>query len=126
MAGYKIMEDTRAEQKEALEILMEFNERLLKNMKIIVKELSDERLEDTDNFLKGIVDAINWEVQVVNGTMELLNEGKERVNKEEFNNKIVALSEALQGKEDSKTAEAFKNLIPVFEVLGDVASEVVA
>ena len=62
------MEDNRAEQKEALEILLEFNERLVKNMKIVVKELSGQRLDDTDKFIKGIVDAINWEVQVVNGT----------------------------------------------------------
>ena len=76
------MEDNRAEQKEALEILLEFNERLVKNMKIVVKELSGQRLDDTDKFIKGIVDAINWEVQVVNGTMELLNGGRQRVDKE--------------------------------------------
>ena len=50
----------RAEQIEALQVLEEFNGRLVKNMEIIVKELSGERLDDTDQFLKGIVDAINW------------------------------------------------------------------
>ena len=69
------MEDARKEQLEALEVLTEFNERLVKNMNIIVKELSGERLDDTDKFLKSIVDAINWEIQVVNGTMEVLNDG---------------------------------------------------
>ena len=34
------MEDNRKEQIEALEVLLEFNERLVKNMHIIVKELS--------------------------------------------------------------------------------------
>ena len=38
------MEDNRKEQIEALEVLLEFNERLVKNMKIIVKELSGKRL----------------------------------------------------------------------------------
>ena len=33
------MEDIRNEQKEALETLVEFNEKLVKNMNIIVKEL---------------------------------------------------------------------------------------
>lgn len=120
------MEDNRAEQKEALEILKEFNDRLLKNMNIIVKELSGERLDDTNKFLKGIVDAINWEVQVVNGTMELLNEEKERVNKEVFNTRIIALSDAISSKEDQKMAEAIKNLIPEFEALGQAAEEVTA
>lgn len=48
------MEDNRAEQIEALQVLEEFNGRLVKNMEIIVKELSGERLDDTDQFLKGI------------------------------------------------------------------------
>lgn len=45
-----IMEDNRKEQLEALEVLGEFNERLVKNMKIIAKELSGSRLDDTDKF----------------------------------------------------------------------------
>ena len=99
------MEDARKEQLEALEVLAEFNDRLVKNMNIIVKELSGERLDDTDKFLKSIVDAINWEIQVVNGTMEALNDGKERVNKESFNAAVVALSRAIGENDDAKMAE---------------------
>ena len=119
------MEENRLEQKEALQTLVEFNERLVKNMNIIVKELSGQRLDDTDKFL-GILDAVNWEVQVMNGTMELLNEGKERINKEEFNNKILELSKALKAKDDAKQAEAIRDLIPAFESLEEAAKEVIA
>ena len=114
------MEDARKEQLEALEVLAEFNERLVKNMNIIVKELSGERLDDTDKFLKSIVDAINWEIQVVNGTMEVLNDGKERVNKESFNAAVTALGQSI-GEND----EEFKKIIPVFEQLGVSAKEVI-
>lgn len=124
--GEKIMEDTRMEQKEALETLVEFNSRLVKNMEILVKELSGARLEDTDKFLKGIIDAVNWEVQVMNGTMELLNEGQERIQKEEFNKKILALGEGIKVKDDSKMAAAIKDLIPEFKKLGIAAQEVIA
>lgn len=120
------MGDNRVEQKEALETLMEFNERLVKNMNIVIKELSGERLDDTDKFLKSIVDAMNWEVQVMNGTMELLNEGKERINKEIFNQKILDLGEALKEKSDAKEADAIRNLLPEFENLGLAAKEVIA
>lgn len=120
------MEDNRAEQKEALEVLVEFNERLVKNMNIIIKELSGARLDDTDNFLKGIIDAINWEIQVMNGTMGLLNEGKERIEKEKFNAAVVELGNAVAAKDDSKMAEAFKKLVPEFENLGNAAKEVIA
>lgn len=121
-----IMEDNRAEQKEALEVLAEFNERLLKNMNIIVKELSGERLDDTDKFLKSIIDATNWEIQVMNGTMDMLNDGKERIDKEAFNEKVLAFGSAINEKNDAMMAEAIRNLIPEFEKLGSAAKEVIA
>lgn len=127
LAGHQgnIMEDNRTEQVEALEVLTEFNERLVHNMEIVVKELSGARLDDTDKFLKSIIDAINWEIQVVNGTMDLLNEGEVRVDKEFFNNAIVALSEAINQKDDARMAEEFKNVIPIFRQLGESAEEVI-
>ena len=81
------MEDNRREQLEALEVLVEFNERLIKNVNILIKELSGARLEDTDQFVKGIVDAMNWEIAVFNGTKEVLGEGTIAIDKEEFNEK---------------------------------------
>lgn len=119
------MEDNRKEQLEALEVLLEFNDRLVHNMKIVAKELSGERLDDTDKFLKSIIDAINWEIQVVNGTMDVLNEGTERINKDDFNKKIVALSNAIKEKDDAKMAQEFEKVIPVFEQLGEAAKTVI-
>lgn len=119
------MEENRAEQVEALEVLIEFNGRLVHNMEIIVKELSGERLDDTDAFLKSIIDAINWEVQVVNGTMGVLNEGKVRLDKESFNAAIIALSEAINQRDDARMAEEFKSVIPVFRQLGESAKEAI-
>ncbi len=121
-----VMEDNRAEQKEALEVLIEFNDRVLKNMNIIVKELSGERLEDTNQFLKGIVDALNWEIEVVNGTMGLLNEGRERIQKDAFNAAVLRLGDAIKANEDTAMAEAISALIPMFENLGAAAREVTA
>lgn len=119
------MEDNRKEQIEALEVLGEFNQRLLKNMRILIKEISGARLEDTDVFLKKILEAMNWEIQVVNITMELLNEGEVRVDKEEFNNKVIAINEAIESKEDSKLVLAFEDLIPCFENLGEAVNAVI-
>lgn len=118
--------DNRAEQKEALETLVEFNVRLIKNMKIVVKELSGGRLDDTNAFLKDILNAINWEIQVMNGTMTLLNEDAKYIDKEDFNEKIIALGNAVNEKDDAKMAEAFEKVIPLFEKLGERANEVIA
>lgn len=120
------MQENILEQKEALETLVEFNQRLVKNMNIIVKELSGQRLDDTDKFLKGIVDAMNWEINVMNGTMTLLNKGKQRIDKEAFNNKILKLGTAIRDKNDLAMAKAITELIPEFENLGSTAEEVMA
>ncbi len=120
------MEDSRKEQIEALEVLAEFNGRIIKNMNILVKELSGQRLDDTDKFIKGIVDAMNWEIEVMNGTMELLNEGRERINKNEFNEAIKGFGDAIASKDDAKMAESVKILIPMFENLGNATAEVIS
>lgn len=125
MPGKKIM-NNRMEQKEALETLVEFNTRLINNMKIIVKELSGNRLDDTNVFLQDILNAINWEVQVMNGTMALLNEDVQYIDKEDFNEKIIALGNAVNAKDDAKMAEAFEQIIPLFEKLGERANEVIS
>lgn len=119
------MEDSRKEQIEALEVLAEFNQRLLNNMNIIIKELSGERLDDTDVFLKSILDAMNWEIQVVNGTMEVLNEGEQRVDKKDFNDRVIAINEAIASKEDTKLVAAFEAVIPCFENLGEAVNAVI-
>lgn len=120
------MIENRAEQKEALETLLEFNERLLKNMRIVSKELSGARLDDTDVFLEDILKAINWEIQVLNGTMDLLNENEENIDKEAFNQAIVGLNAAVEAKDDEKMAASFETVIPLFEKLGEAAKRVVA
>ena len=124
--GGKIMEDMRQEKIEALETLAEFNEKVLQNIRILVKELSGQRLDDTDKFLDGIIKAINWEVEVLNQTMDVLNEGKERIQKDAFNERIVALSEAVKAKDDAQMAKAFEALVPELEKLGAAAKEVIA
>lgn len=120
------MEDNRREQIEALETLLEYNERILKNIPILVKELSGERLDDTNKFIDSIVNAINWEVEVVNLTTDVLNEGEVRIQKESMNDKIIALGDAINSKNDKKMAEAFGDMVPVLEGLGKAVKEVIA
>ncbi len=118
------MENTRIEQLEALETLIEFNGRLLKNLPTIISELSGSRQADTDSYLKTIIDAINWELSVTNSTLKVLNDGEIRLDKEAFNEKVLALNSALSAKSDSETATALQNLIPCFEQLDNAAREV--
>ena len=52
--------------------------------------------------------------------MDVLNEGHARVDKEKFNQAVIALGSAITLKDDSKMAEEFKKVIPLFEELGKV------
>lgn len=120
------MIEEKKEKIEALETLLEFNGRILQNIPILTKELSGKRLDDTDVFLDDIVKAINWEIEVVNGTLDVINEGVVRLNKDAFNNKVLVLGEAVKSKDDSKMAEAFGDFLGVLEDLGKVVQEVIA
>lgn len=126
MGQVKIMEDKRAEQMEALQTLEEYNEKVLKNIPILVRELRGVRLEDTDKFLQGVINAVNWEVQVLNATMDVINENQERVSKETVNQKIMSLSDALRTKDELAQAEAFEQLLPELENIGKAIGEVLA
>lgn len=120
------METNRMEQLEALETLAQFNDRLLKNLPTLISELSEGRRPDTDTYLKSIIDAINWEITVMNATSALLAEAGTSVNKEAFNQSILALGSALSSETDSEIAAALRGLIPHFEALGTAAKEVIA
>lgn len=119
------MDNNRNEQVEALKVLLEFNGRLVNNMKALVRELSGNRLEDTDKLLKSVIDALNWEIQIVNSTMEVLNDGEERIDKAAFNGVIISLSEAIASKDDLKMAEQFRQVIYVFEKLETAVEEAI-
>ena len=120
------METNRIEQLEALETLSQFNDRLIKNLPTLISELSGGRQPDTDTYLKSILDAINWEINIMNATSALLAEGNTPVDKENFNQSILALSDALSSGTDSRIADALRDLIPHFEALGAAAGEVTA
>ena len=119
------MGNISAEQLEALETMAEFNERLLKNLPTLISELSGNRQPDTEQYQKSIIDAINWEISVTNSTLEVLNQDKVRVDKEDFNGKVIALNSALSSKEDSEIANSLEALIPCFEQLGDAVREII-
>ena len=114
--GENIMEDNRREEKEALKVLTEYSPKLLKSMRNVMEELHGNRQPDTDEYLLSIIKGMNWEIQVLNGTMDYLND------KQAANNLFVNFSKIYQEKDDAKLAEAFeKEMIPFFEKLEEAA-----
>lgn len=69
-----------------------------------------------------IIKGMNWEIQVLNGTMDYLNETGQLIDKQAANALFVNFSKIYQEKDDEKLAEVFeKDMIPFFEKLEEVA-----
>lgn len=119
------METTRKEQIEALEALLHFNDKLVKNMEILSDELSGVRLSDTDKLLQSVIDGMNWEIQILGATLDLINEEEIRVDKEQLNEGLAAFSKAYQHKNDLEMALVLHRLSTVFEDIGTAASKTV-
>lgn len=116
------MEDNRKEEKEALAVLAEYSPKLIKSMKAVVEELCGNRQPDTDEYLLSIIKGMNWEIEVLNGTMDYLNETEQVIDKAAANELFISFSRTYQEKDDIKLADAFeKDMIPFFTHLQDVA-----
>ncbi len=120
------METNKLEQMEALETLVQFNSRLLGNLPTLIRELSGSRQPDTDTYLKNIVDVIGWEISVMNATAPLLAEAETHMDKERFNQSVLALNAAIASGADAEIALALRELIPHFETLETAAREALA
>lgn len=120
------METNTMEQMEALQTLAQFNDRLLKNLPTIVNELTDNRKPDTDVYLKNIINVIGWEISVINATSPLLEKASAQMDKEHFNQSVLALNNALSSGADSDIAAALGDLIPHFETLKTAVEDVLA
>lgn len=120
------METNVMEQMEALQTLAQFNDRLLKNLPTVISELTGDKKSDTAVYLKNIIDVIGWEISVINATSSLLETARTHMDKEHFNQSVLALNEALSSGEDSKVAAALQELVPHFETLQTAAEEVLA
>lgn len=94
--GENIMEDNRREEKEALKVLTEYSPKLLKSMRNVMEELHGNRQPDTDEYLLSIIKGMNWEIQVLNGTMDYLNEIEQLIDKQAANALFVNFSKIYQ------------------------------
>lgn len=114
------MENEFKEEIEALEALKEYNVKVVKALNEILPELKGEKKEDTDEYFNHILKGINWEIEVINGTMKYLNRDEELVSKEKVNNIIVKLNDAINAKDSNGVAESVETgLLPFLSSLNE-------
>lgn len=118
------MEDTRREQREALQALTEYSPRLLQAMKNAAEELDGNRQPDTDGYLDSIIKGMNWELQILNATMDYINEDHTEIDKTAVNTVITEFNTAYQKKDDKVISELLKEeVILLFEKIAEAAQK---
>lgn len=108
------MNDIRAQQIEALQAAKDYIPKLRNGIQNLYKELTQERLEDTDEYLNKVIEGVNWVIQVFNGTRDVINEKEEHIQKDIINDSVLKLNDALREKDDAKTADILLHEIAPF------------
>lgn len=118
------MEDKKALQLEALESMYGYNKKLKNAIVQVTVELRTERQEDTNDYLDTVLKGLNWVFQVLNGTMELLNEKETIVDKDQINADVIEINQLYSKKADIELAEVLeKKIVPLLERINEAAVE---
>ncbi|MGN6714452.1 molecular chaperone [Anaerocolumna jejuensis] len=104
----------KEQQLDALEELYHYSQKLIPAIETVSKELAGERQDDTEEYLKSVLNGINWIIEVLNRTMELVNEEEIVIDKDKINEDILKLGEAIREKNDEKMAEVLKEKVLPF------------
>ena len=120
------MEDLRVQQIEALQVAVPYCKKIINAINNLIGELTEERKEDTDEYMNSILNGINWIFEVYNGTRDFINEDGVIVDKEEVNANVVKLNEANTNNDDDMRAEAFKGIKEFIELFSAEAEKKIA
>ncbi len=108
------MQDNRAEQIEALNTAKDYCIRLYKGVNALADELRTGRLPDTEEYMKTVINGINWVFEVYNATKDLINENCDYIDKDKVNAGAVELGKAVADNDDEKVADKLENVIAPF------------
>lgn len=110
------MQEQRAEMIEALDVANDYCTRLYKGVIALVDELRSGRLDDTEEYMKTVINGINWVFEVYNATKELIDETCNIIDKDEVNKGAAELAKAIGDNDDNMIADKLQNVIAPFIV----------
>ncbi len=114
--------DYRSQQIEALQVMVEYNEKLMKGIKTSAEEFGGERKSDTDEFFKQVIDGINWMLNVLNACLPFINEKQTVIDKDAANAVIKKLEAAIQGNDDAaKSRVLSEDMLPFVSKVTEAA-----
>lgn len=118
------MEENRSPQMEVLEEASKYCVNVIHSIEVVVSELSGEKKDDTREYLRMTIDAINWVLEMYNATKSYLRDEGITVGEDGVRDNISALEKAVQSQDDAACADALKNIknfVNDFKVCADKA-----
>ncbi len=121
------MTNTRVEEKEALQALVDYSPKLIRGMQGVSDELAGDWKPDTEEYLLSVIKGMNWELQVLNGTLDYLNEEEQLLDKEKYNEALKRFNESYQNKDYEALSENLRSeVITLFVELEEIAKQKMA
>lgn len=120
------MENFREQQVDALKAMFDYNLKLVPALEEVVLELRGAQKEDTKDYLNYILKGVNWVIQVINGTKDLINEKEKIVEKEKMNEIIANLNNSIKEENNIEVANIIETgILPFINSISKTVKEII-
>lgn len=117
------MEDMKKEQLEVLNEAKGYCTNVLHCIDTVVPELKGDKKDDTDEYLRMTVDAVNNTLEMYNATRTLVKEHSD-IDETEVNKAVGKLGAALKGSVDKDKAAALEDIKDFIRAYGEAAKNI--
>jgi len=102
------MDEREQLQREVLQELVSYSEKLIPALQTIIEELRGSEKEDTGEFLNEVINGINWEIEVYNQCAPLLNARSNYIDKKQMIAAVTSLGQSLGSGNNYVVADCFE------------------
>ena len=103
------MEEREQLQREVLQELVSYSEKLIPAVQTIIEELRGNEKTDTGEFLNEVINGINWEIEVYNQCAALINSKSSYIDKKQMIGAVTSLGQSLSSGDNRMVADCFEN-----------------
>ena len=112
------MEDMKKQQLEVLEEAKDYCQKVLHCIDTVIPELKGDKKDDTDEYLRMTVDAVNNTLEMYNATRSL------DIDEAEVNAAVSTLGTALKSGVDDAKADALDGMKKFIQAYGEAAKNI--
>jgi hypothetical protein len=120
------MPDRERLQRDVLLELISYSDSLIPALQDVIEELRGEAKEDTNDFLKEVINGINWEIEVYNQCASLINAKSNYIDKKAMIVAVKNLGISLNSGNQLRIADCFEqDFLPFLNKLALAAQKAV-